>query len=478
MIEIKQGDIINWATDAGAVGKAKGLIGKFSNLKRDKDKTIIWGECAGSGKNPYYTSVDFVDESNPVFRCNCPSRQIPCKHALGLLLVYEKGVGFVEGDIPEDILSKRQKISARVERKDQEKELIKEKSKKPKKININAARKKTEIQLAGIENAQKILNALVQMGISTINVKEKKNVDDQIKELGNYYISGIQTSFNDLMLEIDYVKNDNFSPVINQINYLATLLRKASQYLSERRENPETSPEVGSAIEEQIGTIWKLTELMQMGLYQENIEMLQLAFFSEDDEARRAFIETGVWLDLKSGKIYRTKNYRPYRATKYIKEENSQNRIFKIKDLFIYPGDVNPRIRWEGDAAEKRTIEKQDLSSVMQFAQGDFAKMMTEVKATIKNPLMEKHPFVLLKLHKSHVQDGVLVLEDAHNNSLPMSVCETLTENTTRLLQTILPEDCSEMGLLVQIQNDVRNGIFAARPMTLVTQENILKLLF
>ncbi|MFD7106188.1 SWIM zinc finger family protein [Streptomyces celluloflavus] len=45
----------------------------------------LWGECKGSGSKPYRTVVDL---NGPAFRCSCPSRKFPCKHALGLLLLW------------------------------------------------------------------------------------------------------------------------------------------------------------------------------------------------------------------------------------------------------------------------------------------------------------------------------------------------------------------------------------------------------
>jgi hypothetical protein len=49
---------------------------------------LVWGLCAGSGKNPYQAIVDL---SGPAYRCSCPSRKFPCKHALGLLLLWAGG---------------------------------------------------------------------------------------------------------------------------------------------------------------------------------------------------------------------------------------------------------------------------------------------------------------------------------------------------------------------------------------------------
>ena len=45
----------------------------------------LWGECKGSGVQPYRTGVDLA---GPAFKCSCPSRKFPCKHGLGLFLVY------------------------------------------------------------------------------------------------------------------------------------------------------------------------------------------------------------------------------------------------------------------------------------------------------------------------------------------------------------------------------------------------------
>jgi hypothetical protein len=47
--------------------------------------TVLWGECQGSGKSPYRTQIDLTE---PAFRCTCPSRKSPCKHGIGLFLLF------------------------------------------------------------------------------------------------------------------------------------------------------------------------------------------------------------------------------------------------------------------------------------------------------------------------------------------------------------------------------------------------------
>ena len=61
------------------------------------DDGAVWGQCKGSGKKPYQAVVDV---KGPAFRCSCPSRKFPCKHALGLLLLWAGGDGAVEAGVP------------------------------------------------------------------------------------------------------------------------------------------------------------------------------------------------------------------------------------------------------------------------------------------------------------------------------------------------------------------------------------------
>ncbi|HEX5296660.1 MAG TPA: SWIM zinc finger family protein [Streptosporangiaceae bacterium] len=58
---------------------------------RDDTRTgpaALWGECRGSASAPYLTVIDL---SGPAYRCSCPSRKFPCKHALALLLLWADG---------------------------------------------------------------------------------------------------------------------------------------------------------------------------------------------------------------------------------------------------------------------------------------------------------------------------------------------------------------------------------------------------
>lgn len=466
------------APNAAAAKNGRDLVSKnkFMNLKKSDDESVIWGECAGSGKNPYACSVDFSDENNPVSRCNCPSRQFPCKHGLGLMYAYEKGLPFTVDQIPSDIISKREKIEKKQEKKAQEKETIKEKAEKPKKINKAAIIKKADAQLTGIDLAEKLLRNITQMGLSSVDAQARRGFNTQIKELGNYYINGIQTAFNNLMLELDDVENDKYTRVIDQMNYISALLKKSKDYLNTRKENPEAAPELNSAIEEQMGYVWKLVELMEHGLWEENAEIIQLSFNSYDDPARREYIDEGYWMNLKTGKIYATKNYRPYRAAKYIKEDNTVFDVLQTPELFIYPGDLNPRARW--DSAGRRDLAQTDISTIIGYASSNYSELVKTVKAIIKNPLMDKNPVVLVKLHKTHINGDHLVAEDEQGNMLTIMDMPHAEMKVEEFLKSVLPQEPKGYALLVKVNNDVESGLFSVQPLSLITPEKIIRLLY
>ena len=71
------------ATDQASLKAAAGLAkpGKWSGIGASHDAVLIWGECAGSGANPYRVMADLRDMGN---KCTCPSRKFPCKHVLAL----------------------------------------------------------------------------------------------------------------------------------------------------------------------------------------------------------------------------------------------------------------------------------------------------------------------------------------------------------------------------------------------------------
>ncbi|WP_278263313.1 SWIM zinc finger family protein [Nocardia sp. AG03] len=74
------------APDASSLTAARKLAGRWRETGTAAG--AVWGLCQGSGAKPYQTIVDLA---GPAYKCSCPSRKFPCKHALSLLLAWAGG---------------------------------------------------------------------------------------------------------------------------------------------------------------------------------------------------------------------------------------------------------------------------------------------------------------------------------------------------------------------------------------------------
>src|SRR3954463_6947173 len=151
MIAIDTAYVDAAAPNADAGKNARGLVVKnrLSKLHVSDDGTLLFGECQGSGKQPYQVSCDFARPDQPTYRCTCPSRQFPCKHCLGLMYAYAQKKPFTPAPVPADLAAKRDKLAARVEKKVVEAD-------KPKQVNLAALTKKVKAQFDGIDVLERL----------------------------------------------------------------------------------------------------------------------------------------------------------------------------------------------------------------------------------------------------------------------------------------------------------------------------------
>ncbi|GAA5105918.1 SWIM zinc finger family protein [Alloalcanivorax gelatiniphagus] len=77
------------APDAASLAAGRKLAVPGPWRETGCNDVLVWGQCQGSGKTPYQVSVDLT---GPAYRCSCPSRKFPCKHALALLMLWSEGV--------------------------------------------------------------------------------------------------------------------------------------------------------------------------------------------------------------------------------------------------------------------------------------------------------------------------------------------------------------------------------------------------
>ena len=77
--------VLGLAPDARSARAGRELASARKWLTAGCQADAVWGECQGSARDPYQTTVDLA---GPAFKCSCPSRKFPCKHALALLLLH------------------------------------------------------------------------------------------------------------------------------------------------------------------------------------------------------------------------------------------------------------------------------------------------------------------------------------------------------------------------------------------------------
>lgn len=87
------------APDQGALAAASALLKPAKWPLKAQSGNLIWGECQGSGANPYRVMADVED---PGSKCTCPSRKFPCKHALALMWMFvEDAASFRPAEVPD-----------------------------------------------------------------------------------------------------------------------------------------------------------------------------------------------------------------------------------------------------------------------------------------------------------------------------------------------------------------------------------------
>jgi hypothetical protein len=137
-------------------------------LKVARGGRAIWGECQGSGGTPYQTRVDL---GGPAFKCSCPSRKFPCKHGVGLLLLFSQAESaFAEAEQPKW-------VSEWIESREQKSTKKKDKPTEPRSQEqleeAEAAKDKRrqnriESVKAGVEELELFLCDLIRQGVGLL----------------------------------------------------------------------------------------------------------------------------------------------------------------------------------------------------------------------------------------------------------------------------------------------------------------------
>ncbi len=477
---------------AAANGRKISQKGGFVRRERSADDTFYLGECTGSGKSNYITTADFIDPAAPVFRCSCPSRQFPCKHSLALLFEIAGQKPFGECEIPEDIQKKRERKQAKAAKAaagEEEADGVSggegqtEKAAKPKtarkKTVTAAAAKKLKKQLEGLELTAKLVQERMRFGLGTMGGTALDSYRQLAKQLGDYYLPGPQRLLNRLILEIEAFQKDqqesHYEASIEVLEKLWTLVKKSTVYLNQKLEQKEPAQD-DNLLYEELGGIWKLSELEELGRSRPDVKLVQMAFWVDYDAARKEYIDIGYWADLATGEISLTYNYRPVKALKYVKQEDSVFGVAEIPRAVYYPGEGNLRVRWDGGII--RDVGPEDIEKLRSFAARAVGPEAKNAKNILKNVLGSPILFRLIAYEQIGRVGEQIVLRAEGGDTILLGDPPG-AEQTLRWLD-LLPEAelLQHQGLLGGFYYDARAKRMCLWPVSIVAPDRIVRLLY
>jgi len=101
-----------FAPDQASLAAARKLLKSSYWPTLAEGEGLAWGECQGSGATPYRV---VISEADAGYKCTCPSRKFPCKHALALMWMRANtSAAFAAATVPDwvkDWLSRRRGTS-------------------------------------------------------------------------------------------------------------------------------------------------------------------------------------------------------------------------------------------------------------------------------------------------------------------------------------------------------------------------------
>jgi hypothetical protein len=180
-------DVLRLAPDGGSAKSGQDLAQVRKWLTLAGDEFVIWGECQGSGAKPYQVQIELAE---PAFKCSCPSRKFPCKHGLGLLLIYATSPNsIIAGERPawlSEWISSRQARAVKAA----EKQTREPKSRDPE-TRAKGRKKRIYNAREGLEGLSAWMRDLVHAGLGAVPGRGFDFFDNQARRMVDAQAPGI-----------------------------------------------------------------------------------------------------------------------------------------------------------------------------------------------------------------------------------------------------------------------------------------------
>jgi SWIM zinc finger len=178
--------IVAMAPDAAAAAAGKKLSAVKDWRDLGRSAQALWGKCEGS--DLYQVKVDLVEIA---FNCTCPSRKLPCKHVLGLLMMAVQSPELVALDeVPAWADEWIQKRRARKEKAERPKEGEAQAPVDEKARERRAAQRSRKVQ-DGLQRLDLWLSDLVRSGIAGVASQPPSFWEEQARRLVDAQAPGL-----------------------------------------------------------------------------------------------------------------------------------------------------------------------------------------------------------------------------------------------------------------------------------------------
>jgi hypothetical protein len=186
-MEITVQQVSALAPDASALAAGRKLATAKDWRSTGHDQRSLWGECQGSAL--YQVKVDLAALA---YNCTCPSRKLPCKHVLGLLLLAAGGGQVVAAESPEWVTTWLAKRSETAKKKEEKRQAV---DTNP--VDAEAQAKRAVKRYAnvgdGIAQLELWMTDLVRGGLAELDCTGVAFWQDQARRLVDAQAKGLAT---------------------------------------------------------------------------------------------------------------------------------------------------------------------------------------------------------------------------------------------------------------------------------------------
>lgn len=404
--------IAHLASDEASLKSAREIVEKkrYSAPGTSGDGTWLLAEFPGSGSSDYSTSVDFGDPERPTVRCTCPSRKLPCKHGLALMILHERHPdAFKNRVVPIELVEKREKKKA-----------LETKRIPPKKASRDAADKKLSAQREGLDLLSKLLTDLVASG-QWFEESRLERMERLAKQLSDAFLPEPMYALRRLYLAgktVGMGEDERMAIAGDLFGHLHTLVERGRSFLSTKLAGEAKDDETSLTMEHILGRVWQYAELKSRNLVLFDLNLVELAFERIDDEARQQRLEISNLIDLEDGSIRQAITYRPFKGLGSIPVQTSWQTPIFVREAVNYPGFVNRRIRWEDQSEEPR---EPDLAKPHALAKDSIAEVLKTFRTQLGHPLAPREMVALIQTAKIGESGKIVAIEDRHGARLTLA---------------------------------------------------------